>query len=146
MRESGLTAAGPIVRIAPDQLAFASPSAVADVFRAGKGFHKTDYYWVFPPEDNPDIFTDVREDVHAQKKRFAATPYSQASIARMEKYFDDTERLLMSKIDSSANGRSICDLGWLLHYYAFDVSSSLVPYRDSLFLWRIDAISAVGTW
>jgi hypothetical protein len=35
---------GPVVRIAPEELSFASPQAGRDILTAGKGFHKTDFY------------------------------------------------------------------------------------------------------
>ncbi|KAI7528258.1 hypothetical protein KC343_g14860, partial [Hortaea werneckii] len=60
---------GNLVRIAPNELSLSSPLAAREVLAAGKGFHKTDFYAVFPPPENPDIFTETRESVHAVKKR-----------------------------------------------------------------------------
>lgn len=117
---------GPVVRIAPEELSFASPQAGRDILTAGRGFHKTDFYGVFPPPENPDIFTETREHVHAQKKRVAATPYSMASMLNQSERVDGVIELLKSKLDSfaakSAGGqRKVLDLGDWLHYFAFDV-------------------------
>jgi hypothetical protein len=88
----------------------------------GKGFRKTDFYGVFPPPENPDIFTETREAVHAQKKRVAATSYSMAAMQQLSGFVDDTERLLIEKLDGfAARPGGICNLGDWLHYFAFDV-------------------------
>lgn len=112
---------GPVVRIAPDELSLSSCAAARDLFTVGKGFHKTDFYGVFPPPENPDIFTETREDVHAVKKRYAVTPYSMASMQALHAWIEDTQRLLLSKLDGLAESDGKCDLGDWLHWFAFDV-------------------------
>ena len=113
---------GPVVRIQPNQLSFASPEAARQVLSPGKGFHKTAFYWVFPPYGNPDIFTEIREDVHAMKKRFVNQPYSLSSFQALTPWVDETIQLLCDKLDKlCASGPSNVDLGDYLHYLAFDV-------------------------
>ena len=117
---------GPVVRTAPNEVSFSSPEAALELFKTGKGFHKTDFYGVFPPPENPDIFTETRESVHAVKKRYAATPYSLASMQQSTDRIEATERVLTSKLDDFAGNNRVCDLGQWLHFYAFDVRISLV--------------------
>ena len=116
---------GPIVRIQPNQLSFSSPEAARQVLAPGKGFTKTPFYWVFPPYGNPDIFTEIREEVHAQKKRFVNTPYSLATFQALTPFIEQQIVALTKKLDSkiaSANLKtSTTDLGNLLHWFAFDV-------------------------
>lgn len=116
---------GPVVRIAPNEVSFSSPEAALELFKTGKGFHKTDFYGVFPPPENPDIFTETRESVHGVKKRYAATPYSLASMQQCTDRIEGTEQLLISKLDEFDGGQRICDLGEWLHFFAFDVSPGL---------------------
>ncbi|KAF2172252.1 hypothetical protein M409DRAFT_63002 [Zasmidium cellare ATCC 36951] len=126
---------GPIVRIAPDEVSLASPTAAREVLAAGKGFHKTDFYWVFPPPENPDIFTEIREDVHAIKKRHASHPYSMATMHTMALFIEDTQRLLMSKLDRMCKAQDqYCNLGNYLHYFAFDVLGEVAFSRKFGFL------------
>lgn len=125
---------GPVVRTAPNELSFSSPAAAQSMFKSGKGFHKTDFYWVFPPPENPDIFTEIREDVHAQKKRYVATPYSMGSMNDYAPFVEDTERLLMAKLDTFADEGMMCDLGNWLHYFAFDVLGEVAFSRKFGFL------------
>ena len=113
-----------MVRIAPNELSFSSPEAALELFKTGKGFHKTDFYGVFPPPENPDIFTETRESVHGVKKRYAATPYSLASMQQSTSRIEGTVKLLISKLDEFATSDRVCDLGEWLHFFAFDVRLS----------------------
>ena len=108
------------MRISPYTIAFARPNAAKDMFTVGKGFRKTNFYWVFPPPENPDIFTEIREWKHAQMKRFAVTPYSLNTMQKMVPVIDEVQDLLQEKLDGFAG--QACDLGDWLHYFAFDVS------------------------
>jgi hypothetical protein len=109
-----------VVRVAPYKVTFASPNAAKDIFPVGKGFNKTDFYKVFPPPENPDIFTEIREWKHAQMKRFAVTPCSLAWMQRLTPCIEDVERQLVEKLDGfSEDSRLVCDLGDWLHYFAF---------------------------
>ncbi|KAK4508087.1 hypothetical protein PRZ48_001825 [Zasmidium cellare] len=126
---------GPIVRIAPDELSLASPKAAREVLAADKGFHKTDFYKVFPPPENPDIFTETCEAVHAVKKRHASNPYSMATMHTMAAFIEDTQRLLVDKLDRMCKAQDqYCNLGNYLHYFAFDVLGEVAFSRKFGFL------------
>ena len=131
---------GPIVRIAPNEVSLASPEAARLLLSAGKGFHKTDFYGVFPPPENPDIFTETREHMHAQKKKVANVPYSMAAMQQLSPFIDDTITLLMQKLKEIAEapaggrGRATVDLGAWLHYFAFDVLGEVAFSRSFGFL------------
>ena len=109
-------ALGPIVRIAPNELSFSSPYAAREVLAAGKGFFKTDFYGIFPPAENPDIFTEMNEHAHGLKKRYASNAYSMAAMQGLIAYIEDTQKLLVSKLDQKCRSlEQTCDLGdWLV--------------------------------
>lgn len=144
---------GPVVRIAPDEVSVASPEAARTLLSAGKRFYKTRFYGVFPPPENPDIFTEYREDVHAQKKKVANVPYSMAAMQQLSPFIDDTIEFLVKRIDEMAvggggggsdssskeggargTGRSVVDLGNWLHWFAFDVLGEVAFSRSFGFL------------
>jgi hypothetical protein len=106
------------------------------IFQVGKGFHKTDFYGVFPPPENPDIFTEKREHVHGVKKRYAATPYSLATMQQSTDRIEATERVLLGKLDDFAvgGGQRECDLGEWLHFFAFDVLGEVAFSKNFGFL------------
>ncbi|KAK9781184.1 putative Cytochrome P450 [Seiridium cardinale] len=138
---------GPVVRIAPNEVSISSPQAARAVLSAGKGFHKTDFYGVFPPVQNPDIFTETREDVHAVKKRVANVPYSMAAMRQLSPFINETIDFLASRLgefcvdvkneqDEEARIGSMgrVDLGDWLHYFAFDVLGEVAFSRSFGFL------------
>ena len=81
-----------------------------------KGFVKTDFYSVFPPAENPDIFTETNEHAHGLKKRHASNAYSMAAMQGLSGYIEDTQKLLVSRLDQKCRSlEQTCDLGdWLV--------------------------------
>ncbi|KAL0933780.1 cytochrome p450 oxidoreductase [Colletotrichum truncatum] len=131
---------GPVVRIAPNEVSLASPDLARHVLSAGKRFYKTGFYAVFPPPENPDIFTEVNEEAHARKKKVANVPYSIAAMQQLSPFIDDTIDLLMTKLDAftidstGRRARNPVDLGAWLHYFAFDVLGEVAFSRSFGFL------------
>ncbi len=141
---------GPVVRIAPNEVSVASPVAARALLSAGKRFYKTDFYSVFPPPQNADIFTEIREDVHAMKKKVANVPYSMAAMRQLGPFIDDTIEVLARRIAEfcadggsgsgsgrgyeTRSGRHVVDLGAWLHYFAFDVLGEVAFGRSFGFL------------
>ncbi|KAK5047347.1 hypothetical protein LTR84_006870 [Exophiala bonariae] len=111
---------GPFVRIAPNEISVSSPQAAAEILAPGKGFTKTDFYSVFPPQEPKDIFTETNEHVHAKKKRVAAVPYSLSKIVANSDAFTSTMKVLISKFHDLSQSQGVIDLGEWLHYFAFD--------------------------
>ncbi|KAH6855974.1 cytochrome P450 [Chaetomium sp. MPI-CAGE-AT-0009] len=126
---------GSVVRIAPNEVSVSSPEAARALLSAGRRFFKTPFYAVFPPPENPDIFTETREDVHAAKKRVANVPYSMAAMQQLGPFIDDTVELLVRKVGEHVDGgRGVFDLGEYLHYFAFDVLGEVAFSRGFGFL------------
>ncbi|RYC58873.1 hypothetical protein CHU98_g7352, partial [Xylaria longipes] len=140
---------GPIVRIGPNEVSFSSPHVARNLLSAGKRFYKTDFYSVFPPPENPDIFTEIREEVHAMKKKVANVPYSMAAMKQLSPFIDDTIELLVSRMagfcadpttgskEGALGGNKpqpSLDLGNWLHYFAFDVLGEVAFGRSFGFL------------
>ncbi|KAJ5660932.1 uncharacterized protein N7484_000304 [Penicillium longicatenatum] len=127
---------GPIVRIGPNELSFASPEAAVDIFRTGRRFHKTDFYTTFLPDGIKDIFTEIREKVHSGKKRYAVPPYSLASVKKQNQQIEGITLDLLAIMDSVAvkNHTETFDLGSWLHFLAFDVLAQFAFDRPFGFL------------
>ncbi|KAI0115580.1 cytochrome P450 [Nemania sp. FL0031] len=152
---------GPVVRIGPNEVSFSSPQVARNLLSAGKRFYKTDFYSVFPPPENPDIFTEIREEVHAMKKKVANVPYSMAAMRQLSPFIDDTIEFLVSRMggfctdpttsdkESLVNGKKpqpTLDLGNWLHYFAFDVLGEVAFGRSFGFLAAgIDKENAIRT-
>ncbi|OHW97906.1 benzoate 4-monooxygenase cytochrome p450 [Colletotrichum incanum] len=131
---------GTVVRIAPNEVSIASPEAARLVLSAGKRFYKTAFYAVFPPPENPDIFTEINEEAHARKKKVANLPYSMVAMQQLGPFIDDTIDLLVTKLGGFATqpmeykAHNSVNLGTWLHYFAFDVLGEVAFSRSFGFL------------
>jgi hypothetical protein len=90
---------GPIVRIAPNEVSFASPNAAKDIYIVSKDFDKVEGYSVFPTGGNTDIFTEPNEAKHAIKRRIASGAYSLKTILEMEDDVNNIERSFFERLD-----------------------------------------------
>jgi len=57
-------------------------------------------------------------------KRVAVVPYSLASVQKMSPWIEDVQRVMIRKLDQYADTAAICNLGDLLHFFAFDVGQA----------------------
>jgi len=125
---------GPIVRIAPDVLSIASPGMAEAIFAPGRGFYKSAWYTVFPPQEPKDIFTELDEKLHARKKRVAGVPYSMKSMLSTVHATDKTIATLIRQLDRIASQSDTIDLGEWIHYFTFDYVGEVVFGRTFGFL------------
>jgi hypothetical protein len=58
-------------------------------------------------------------------KRVAVVPYSLASVQKMSPWIEDVQKEMVRKVGQYADSSKICNLGDLLHWFAFDVSHPL---------------------
>lgn len=111
------------MRLGPNEVSFSSPFAALELFKTGKGYHKTDFYTVFLPDGQKDIFTDIRESHHALKKRYAGPAYSLAAVQEHTPEIEAILEKFLLRLDEfcTPHGDRAIDLGNWLHYLAFDV-------------------------
>lgn len=116
---------GNIVRIGPNEVSFSSAESAAAILAPGQGFYKSDFYKVFPPPEHKDVFTEMNETVHAQKKRIVAPAYNLNSTIKSESSFDETNNLLLERLERFAHREETIDLAEWLHYYSFDTIGNI---------------------
>lgn len=118
---------GPLVRIGPNHVSFSDASLIPQVYAITSKFWKSDFYKMFdiktPAGWVPTIFSVRDEGKHKAIKRPVASAYSMSSLKELEPMNDDCSAILMKKFEGLV-GKDI-DLGTWLHWYAFDVISSI---------------------
>lgn len=62
-------------------------------------------------------------------KRVAVVPYSLASVQKMSPWIEDVQREMVEKLGRYADDGKICNLGDLLHWFAFDVRHPCFQFR-----------------
>jgi hypothetical protein len=108
---------GPIIRIAPDEVAVADPKAIPHIYRVQKPLQKTDWYHPWRPQgldSQPDLFTQTDEKAHAAYRRIVGGVYSLSSILKNEPGLDVTLELFLERLGSFADSKEAFDFGlWL---------------------------------
>lgn len=71
---------GPIVRVGPSEISFASLSALRQIYGAGSGFERTDFYRMFDVYGRQNLFTFASADDHGRRKKMLHHVYSKGAI------------------------------------------------------------------
>ncbi|KAF3031966.1 hypothetical protein E8E11_001884 [Didymella keratinophila] len=118
---------GPIVRIAPDEVAIADPEAIRTIYAAHSGFTKTDFYLPFRATWGryPDAFTNLNERQHAERRKIISSSYSMTSIEKLEDKIDRCTQVLVKKFGECAENDASVDLSEWVQWYTFDVVGEL---------------------
>ena len=118
---------GPLVRIGPNHVSFSDADALSTVYSITTKFYKSDFYKLFdaktPLGDLPTVFSIRNETGHRNLKRPVANAYSMGTMVELEPLTDICIRILEEKL-VGLQGRDI-DFGTWLHWYAFDVVTSI---------------------
>lgn len=112
---------GPAVRLAPNEAAFASASAVKEIYcSGGSGYDKTEFYDLFKVYGRRTMFTTLNKDDHAKRKRMLADRYANSNVVREPSLKGISERAgrFMRRCCEHRDGA--VDLFIYLHSYAFD--------------------------
>ncbi|KAL4936311.1 hypothetical protein BDV06DRAFT_233532 [Aspergillus oleicola] len=118
---------GPLVRIAPDEVSVADPSAVKLIYGAKSGFAKTDFYapWAVGITPHGDHFAQMDNVKHASRRKLVNSVYSMSSVLESEEYIDDCIDMFMDKMSKFSRTKENVDLGEWIQWYTFDVIGEL---------------------
>lgn len=124
---------GPLVRVGPNHVSFSDGDALSEVYSANTKFEKSLFYLPFdaqtPQGRVSNIFTVRSEHAHRDIKRPIAGAYSMTALLELEPVTDECTSVFQKKIDekiaASANHNIELDLGEWLHWYAFDLITSI---------------------
>lgn len=119
---------GPVVRIAPREVAFSSAAAVKEIYcSGGSGYDKTEFYDLFTVYGRRTMFSTLNKEDHARRKRVLADRYANSNVMKPESLGGIQERsgrlLELVRRSVEGAGRGSLDLYITLHSYAFDCAS-----------------------
>ncbi|KAH4036417.1 hypothetical protein HBI09_072710 [Parastagonospora nodorum] len=118
---------GPVVRIGPNHVSVSDAASITDIYGIASKFYKSDCYTLFdvPTKSGltPTVFSVRDNTYHRQLKRPVANAYSMTSLVELEPMTDVCIKILEKKFERF-QGQGI-DLGEWLHWYAFDVITSI---------------------
>ncbi|KAI1645395.1 cytochrome P450 3A13 [Daldinia loculata] len=112
---------GPVVRIAPNEVSFASLEGVKEIYGSGgSGYDKTEFYNLFTIYGRRTMFSTLKREDHARRKRVLADRYANTNILKSESLHGIRERSnrFVERCSKFAGGS--VDIFICLHDYAFD--------------------------
>jgi Cytochrome P450 len=135
---------GPLVRIAPNEVACADPEAIKTLYPTQSPLTKTDFYPIWGNKTFSkyvDHFSVTDEKLHSERRRVVNHIYTLSNILQSEEYIDQCLLLFGERLGEFSDQGAECDLGeWLQWFvspalkgleltqryrYAFDVVGEL---------------------
>ena len=114
---------GPLVRVGPNHVSFSDGSLIPMVYGINTRFWKSRFYDMFNLDGTTTTFSERDEMVHRVKRRPVSAAYSMSAMKELEPMNDECSAILTAKLDGLV-GKEI-DLGEWLHWYAFDVITTI---------------------
>ncbi|KAI0382942.1 cytochrome P450 3A13 [Hypomontagnella monticulosa] len=112
---------GPVVRVAPNEVSFATLEGVKEIYGAGgSGYNKTEFYNLFTVYGRRTMFSTLNKEDHAKRKRILADRYANTNILKSGSLDGIRERArrFIERCSRSIGGS--VDIFVSLHDYAFD--------------------------
>ncbi|KZT69584.1 cytochrome P450 [Daedalea quercina L-15889] len=112
---------GPVVRIAPDEVSFATWDAVKEIYVfEGSGYEKTNFYKLFDNYGTMCMFSATEKGPHGERKKIFADRYTKSYIMQPEVVngIQDLATEFVKKCTENA-GKAV-DIYVYLHCYALD--------------------------
>jgi len=124
---------GNVVRVGPNHVSFDNSEALSIVYSAYTKFEKSDFYLPFDAKTAhgfvPTVFSVRSEHAHRGIKRPIAGAYSMTTLLELEGLTDECIAIFQDKIEDklkeSERENIEMDLGQWLHWYAFDLITSI---------------------
>ncbi|KAJ9631144.1 hypothetical protein H2204_008366 [Knufia peltigerae] len=119
---------GPLLRIAPNEVACASPDEIKKIYRNSGALNKTDFYTVWNSQNfskHRDMFTTLNDKEHGERRRIFNHVYSLSNVLKSEAYIDKCSEMFIKRIAQEEGSTKPFDLGKWVQMYAFDVIGEL---------------------
>ncbi|KAL4937178.1 hypothetical protein BDV06DRAFT_216087 [Aspergillus oleicola] len=139
---------GDVVRLGPNTLSFASPSAIKVIYGLNKGFTKSAFYpvqmTVSKGEPLPSLFSTLDETFHASLRRSVNHAFSMSSLVQYEPMVNETIELFLSQTETlfAVPGKE-CDFARWLQFFAFDVIGSITYSKRHGFIENNEDIDGI---
>ncbi|KAL4803800.1 hypothetical protein BDV18DRAFT_153642 [Aspergillus unguis] len=139
---------GDVVRLGPNTLSFASPSAIKVIYGLNKGFTKSEFYpvqmTVSKGEPLPSLFSTLDEGFHANLRHSVNHAFSMSSLVQYEPMVNETIELFLDQTTSLFASRGqTCDFARWLQFFAFDVIGSITYSKRHGFIEKNEDVHGI---
>jgi cytochrome P450 len=136
---------GPIVRIGPTHVSVANSDTISQIYGHTSKFGKSNFYTLFhaksPMGPIPTVFSIVDPIGHRDLKRPVGAAYALSSLLDFEPMTDECTKILERKLDTYAG--QVVDFGTWLHWYAWDVITSITFSNRLGFLEKEEDVNGI---
>ncbi|KAF2729296.1 benzoate 4-monooxygenase cytochrome P450 [Polyplosphaeria fusca] len=118
---------GPVIRVAPNQLAFSTPRAWKDIYgNVGPRAFWRDPLYNHPPVNGVDhLICALDEGTHARHRRLLAKGFTGEALGRQEEIVKGYMNKMVQRVGEEAEKGPV-DLGAWLNYATFDITGDLM--------------------
>ncbi|KFA77756.1 hypothetical protein S40288_00506 [Stachybotrys chartarum IBT 40288] len=121
---------GPMVRIAPDQIAVCDLAAVKEIYHVKETYTKSPWYSNVASTKEPNIFNTHHVDIHRRHRKLLSGPMSETSLSTLMPVIQGKVDLAIQRMKEEMEARGAADvLKWCL-FMATDVVGTLT-FGDS---------------
>jgi cytochrome P450 len=104
---------GPIVQIAPNEVAVSDLDAFGEIHRIGSGYLKSPWYQQFSPSESPGIFVMIDPKAHAVRRKLFAQAFSKSYLRQnWETVIRSKAEIAVAKIKRDAQNGGVDILKW----------------------------------
>ncbi|EPQ55074.1 cytochrome P450 [Gloeophyllum trabeum ATCC 11539] len=114
---------GPVVRIAPDEVSFATGEAAKQIYSVGgSGFEKTEFYDLFMNFGARNMFSTLTKSEHSERKRRMADRYAKKYVMQsgVLSGIEERARMFVKKVLQECAAQKCVNVYVPLHCYALD--------------------------
>lgn len=110
---------GAAVRVAPNEVAFNSLSALRTIYGAGSGFERTNFYGMFNVYGRQNMFSFHSVKAHGERKKRFASAYAKSAMMKgtTASMVENKVKMFLQLLERED---STCEIFSILHYFSLD--------------------------
>ncbi|KAH6983962.1 cytochrome P450, partial [Ilyonectria destructans] len=121
---------GPVVRIGPNELSFANPSAIREIYMAGTFQKEESFYFSKRGYEEEHLFSFRNPKAHNQRRKLLSRGYSQSTLLGVEQEIATKIQTLLDTFAGEAADAKPVDIYSWVHLLSFDIVYLLLFGED----------------
>ncbi|KAH9213498.1 cytochrome P450 [Leptodontidium sp. 2 PMI_412] len=121
---------GPIVRIGPNELSFANPAAVKDIYTSDSFVKEESFYFAKRGYEEEHLFSFRNPDAHTQRRKLLSRGYSQGTVLSFEQEISTKLQTMFDQISTEITHSKPVDIYQWAQLFSFDVVYHLLFGED----------------
>ncbi|KAL6702809.1 hypothetical protein ACN47E_000895 [Coniothyrium glycines] len=121
---------GPVVRIGPNELSFADPSVIREIYMASTFQKEESFYFSKRGYEEEHLFSFRNPEAHNQRRKLLSRGYSQQSVLGVEHEISNKLQILLDRFAMEATNTGVVDVHFWVHLLSFDIVYRLLFGED----------------